>query len=173
MTGTTYKVPPIPLDEAHTTYVDAGPLRIGVEYRLLDDAELAANYEGDEMVEIQDALNGADVQDNGASIHILGREDGHEYLRFDLFEQGPHYHYIDLGGEEQTIVDYDRVALGEMLPWALVQLRDRIVPMLEHAGGEKLASAVEAHAAQLHASLPEVERLVKAAQAELANAKGE
>ena len=171
MTGTTYSVPPIPPDDAHTTYVDAGALRIGVEYRLLDDAELAANYEGDEMEEIQDALDGAVVEDNGASIHVLGREDGHEYLRFDLFEQGPHYHYIDLGGQEQTIIDFDRVALGEMLPWALAQLRNRIVPMLEHAGGGKLAREVEAHVEPLHASLAKVERLVKAAQAELANTK--
>jgi hypothetical protein len=171
MTGTTYSVPPIPPDDAHTTYVDAGALRIGVEYRLLDDAELAANYEGDEMAEVQDALDGAVVEDNGASIHVLGREDGHEYLRFDLFEQGPHYHYIDLGGQEQTIVDFDRVALGEMLPWALAQLRDRVVPMLEHAGGEKLAREVEAHTGPLHASLAKVERLVKVAQAELANTK--
>ena len=171
MTGTTYSVPPIPPDDAHTTYVDAGALRIGVEYRLLDDAELAANYEGDEMEEIQDALDGAVVEDNGASIHVLGREDGHEYLRFDLFEQGPHYHYIDLGGQEQTIIDFDRVALGEMLPWALAQLRNRIVPMLEHAGGEEIAREVKAHTAPLHASLAEVERLVKAAQAELTNTK--
>ncbi|MDE0885638.1 MAG: hypothetical protein OSB70_08910 [Myxococcota bacterium] len=171
MTGTTYKVPPIPLDEAHTTYVEAGVLRIGVEYRLLDEAELAANYEGDEMTEIQDALDGAAVQDNGASIHVLGREDGHEYLRFDLFEKGPHYHYINLGGQEQTIIDFDRVALGEMLPWALEQLRSRVVPMLERAGGENLAREVEANCDPVHASLVEVERLVKVAQAELANTK--
>ncbi len=171
MTGTTYSVPPIPPDDAHTTYVDAGALRIGVEYRLLDTAELAANYEGDQMTEIQDALDGAVVEDNGASIHVLGREDGHEYLRFDLFEQGPHYHYIDLGGQEQTIIDFDRVALGEMLPWALAQLRNRVVPMLKRAGGEKLAREVEALAGPLHDSLAEVERLVKVAQAELAKNK--
>jgi hypothetical protein len=171
MTGTTYNVAPIPPDDAHTTYVDAGALRIGVEYRLLDDAELEANYQGDEMKEIRDALDDAIVQDNGASIHVLGREDGHEYLRFDLFEQGPHYHYIDLGGKEQTIIDFDRVALGEMLPWALAQLRDRIIPMLERAGGGKLAREVEANTEPLKASLTEVERLVKVAQAELANAK--
>ncbi len=171
MTGTTYSVPPIPPDDAHTTYVDAGALRIGVEYRLLDTAELAANYEGDQMTEIQDALDGAVVEDNGASIHVLGREDGHEYLRFDLFEQGPHYHYIDLGGQEQTIIDFDRVALGEMLPWAIAQLRNRVVPMLKRAGGEKLAREVEALAGPLHDSLAEVERLVKVAQAELAKNK--
>jgi len=171
MTGTTYNVPPIPPDDAHTTYIDAGALRIGVEYRLLDDAELEANYEGDEMKEVRDALGDATVEDNGASIHVLGRKDGHEYLRFDLFEQGPHYHYIDLGGQQQPIIDFDTVALGEMLPWALTQLRDRIVPMLEHAGGKEIAREVEAHSEPLHASLAEVERLVKAAQAELANAK--
>ena len=171
MTGTTYSVAPIPPDDVHTTYVDAGPLRIGVEYRLLDDEELAENYEGEDADEIQNALGGAAVEDNGASIHVLGREDGHEYLRFDLFEKGPHYHYIDLGGEKQTIIDFDRVALGEMLPWALAQLRNRVVPMLERAGGAELAREVEVQAGALHESLPEVERLVRIAQSELAKTK--
>ena len=59
MTGTVYTVPPIPPDAKDTTWVGAGAISIGVEYRILDDAELAANYEGEQMEEIQDALAGA------------------------------------------------------------------------------------------------------------------
>ena len=49
MTGTVYTVSPIPPDPEHTTYVDAGAIRLGVEYRLHDAADLAANYRGREM----------------------------------------------------------------------------------------------------------------------------
>ena len=105
MTGTVYSVPPIPPDAEHTTYVDAGALRFGVEYRLLDEAELAQNYAGEAMDEIQTALQGNTVQDNGVSIHVVAVSDGHEYLRFDCFRDGPHYHYIEPSGEKQTIVD--------------------------------------------------------------------
>ncbi len=100
MTGTVYTVPPIPPDVEHTTWVEAGAIRIGVEYRLLDDAELAANYRGAQMDQIQEATGGNAVEDNGVSLHVAGTEDGHEYLRFDLFEREPHYHYIERSGDQ-------------------------------------------------------------------------
>lgn len=162
MTGTVYTVPPIPPDAEHTTYVDAGAIRLGVEFRLLDEAELAANYQGKEMEEIQEALAGNAVQDNGVSIHLCGARDGHEYLRFDMFEHAPHYHYIDPSGESQRIVDYDRVAMGEMLPWTLDQIRTRLPEMLQHAGGSALV--LELDAQRIEASLAEVEKLAREAQ---------
>ena len=166
MTGTVYTVPPIPPDPEHTTYVDAGAIRVGVECRLLDDADLAAHYEGAQMDEIQDATGGDAVEDNGVSLHVVGNHDDHEYLRFDLFEQGPHYHYIDVSGESQRIVDYDRVALGPMLPWALEQIRTRLPEMLEHAGGSALISKLDR--GRVNASLVEVEKLAEEAEAALA-----
>jgi hypothetical protein len=166
MTGTVYTVPPIPPDPKHTTYVDAGAIRVGVEYRLLDDAELAANYEGEQMDEIQDALDGNAVEDNGVSLHVVGSEDGHEYLRFDLFEQEPHYHYIDVSGESQRIVDYDRVALGPMLPWALEKIRSGLAPMLEHAGGQGLVEQLDS--GRIAAALVDVEKLAREAESALA-----
>ena len=169
MTGTVYTVPPIPPDAEHTTYVDAGAISIGIEYRLLDDAELAANYEGEQMDEIQDALGGDAVEDTGVSLHVVGRDDQHEYLRFDLFEREPHYHYIDRSGESQRIIDYDRVALGPMLPWALEQIRSRLPQMLEHAGGQALISKLEG--GRIEASLVEVEKLAREAEAELATGR--
>jgi hypothetical protein len=166
MTGTVYTVPPIPPDAEHTTYVDAGALRFGVEYRLLDEAELAQNYEGAAMDEIQDALQGDTVQDNGVSIHVVGSDDGHEYLRFDMFEQEPHYHYIERSGERQTIVDFDRIALGEMLPWTLHQIRHRLPEMLRRAGGDALVGKLDPQT--IEASLAEVERLAREAETALA-----
>ena len=165
MTGTVYTVPPIPPDAEHTTWVDAGALRIGVEWRNLDETELDANYEGKAMEEIQAAITG-NVQDNGVSLHVAGAEDAHEYLRFDMFEHEPHYHYIERSGEKQTIIEFDRVALGEMLPWALHQLRTRLPEMLAYAGGADLLAKLDRE--QLEASLTQVERLAREAQQELA-----
>jgi len=166
MTGTTYTVPPIPPDPEHTVWIDAGPIMIGVEHRLLDDAELADHYQGEAMDEIQAATGGDAVEDNGVSLHVMGSEDGHEYLRFDLFEHGPHYHYIDRSCESQTIIDYDRVALGPMLPWALGQIRDRLSEMLIHAGGDALVEKLDVQLIQR--SLGEVEKRANEAEAELA-----
>ncbi|MGH0030812.1 MAG: DUF7700 domain-containing protein [Myxococcota bacterium] len=166
MPGTVYTVPPIPPDPEHTTWVEGGGLRFGVEYRLLDDAELAANYEGEAMEEIQAQVTTDTVEDNGVSVHVLGAEDGHEYLRFDCFVRDPHYHYIEPSGERQTIVDFDRAAHGEMLPWAFEQIRRRLAPMLEYAGGGALAARVDAK--QVDAALVEVEKLAREAEAALA-----
>ena len=165
MTGTVYSVAPIPPDPEHTTYLDAGAVSFGVEYRLLDDAELAANYQGADMEEIQRALDGNQVEDNGVSIHVLGSEDGHEYLRFDCFEKGPHYHYIEPSGEKQTIVDFDEVAMGDMLRWALVQLRTRLRPMLEYADGTALARRLDDEL--IDSAVARLQVLAEQAQAEL------
>lgn len=170
MTGTVYSVPPIPPDAEHTTWVEAGAISIGVEYRLLDDAELAAHYQGEQMTEIQRATGGNAVQDNGVSLHVADSSDGHEYLRFDLFQQEPHYHYIELSGDKQTIVDYDAVALGPMLPWALAQIRTRLAEMLSFAGGEALVPKLDA--ARIDASLVEVEKLAHQAEDALAASGG-
>jgi len=168
MALTVYSVPPIPPDPEHTTYVEAGGLRVGVEFRLLNDDELASNYEGEAMDEVQAAIQG-DIEDNGVSLHVESLEDGKEYLRFDCFTNAPHYHYIEPSGESQTVVDFDPAALGEMLPWALSQLRDRLTPMLERAGGAALLSRIDPSA--FAASLVEVARLALHAEAKLAAQK--
>ncbi len=165
MTGIVYTVAPIPPDPEHTTWVEAGALRIGVEYRVLDDAELQANYEGRDMQEIRAAQGDRTIQDNGVSIHVAGSQDGHEYLRFDMFEQDPHYHYIEPSGERQTVVQFDRVAMGEMLPWTLGQLRHRLAQMLERAGGKDLLPKLDG--TRLEAGIAKVEQLARAAQREL------
>jgi len=169
MTGTVYTVPPIPPDPEHTTWVDAGVLRFGVEYRLLDDAELAANYQGEAMDEIQEHTGGAAVEDNGVSIHVNGAEDGHEYLRFDCFDGEPHYHYIEPSGERQAILEFDRVAHGEMIAWTFHQLRTRLAEMLAFAGGERLVGSLDT--GLIGASLPEVEKLAREAESALARGK--
>ena len=102
----------------------------------------------------------------GVSIHVEGAKDGHEYLRFDCFENEPHYHYIDASGEKQTIMEFDRVAHGDMIAWAMQQLRTRLSVMLEHAGGGKVAARVQP--AEVEAALQKAERLARDAEKALA-----
>lgn len=166
MPGTVYNIPPIPPDPEHTRYVDAGVLRIGVEYRLLDDAELAANYEGEAMKTIEAAVDGKTIEDNGVSIHVEAVDNGHEYLRFDCFENEPHYHYIDAGGEKQTIMEYDRIANGDMIAWVIRRIRTSLPAMMEHAGGGEIAARVQA--SQMDGALAKVEELAREAELALA-----
>lgn len=167
MAITTYQMMPIPPDEAATRFVEADPLRIGVELRFLDEAELDAAYGDDAgaMAEIEANKPAAGVEDRGISLHVFG-DDGREYLRFDMFEAGPHYHYIAHDAGENVIVDFDPVAHGPMLPWALGQLRERLSAMLERAGAGALATRIDA--GRLADRLGEVERLAQEAEADLA-----
>ena len=168
MPGTVYSVQPIPPDPEHTVYVEAGNIHIGIEHRLLDNADLAAHYDGADKEEIDASVAGQDIEDNGVSLHIVGADDNHEYLRFDMFEHEPHYHYIEKSGDRQTIHEFDRVAHGEMLPWALNQLRTRLPEMLRNAGGGDLVGKIDP--TEVEASLVEVERLAREAEAVLARA---
>jgi hypothetical protein len=163
MAITVYNVMPIPPDDSATQFVEAGVLRIGVEYRTLDVADLDAAYDGGDAAEIA-AATPAGLEDEGVSIHVFG-DDGLEYLRFDMFDGGPHYHYIAHAKGENVIVDYDRVAFGEMLPWALSVLRERIHPMLDRAGASDIAGRLDSEL--LNAKLADVETLVKAADADI------
>ncbi len=167
MAITVYQMMPIPPDEAATHFVEIGPLRVGVELRFLDDAGLTEAYGDDAaaLAEIEANKPAAGVEDRGISLHVFG-DDGREYLRFDLFETGPHYHYIAHDRGENVIVDFDPVAHGEMLPWALDQLRDRLQPMLERAGAGELARRIEPDV--LTGKLPELAKLASDTQAELA-----
>ena len=158
-----YDIPPIPPDPEYTRYLDAGVVRLGLEYRTLDDAELDRAYADDAKSKAAiDAARPEEVDDRGVSIHVLGAEDGHEYLRFDVFEKGPHYHYIHSERVENKIVDFDTVAMGDMLPWALEQIRSNLPVMLAHAGGHALGEQVDL--ALLASRTRELEELAREAR---------
>ncbi|MGA8369001.1 MAG: hypothetical protein WB765_02630, partial [Acidimicrobiales bacterium] len=98
------------------------------------------------------------------SLHVCGAEDGHEYLRFDAFDGGPHYHYNHRGIEiVNNVIDFDVAAHGDMLPWALECIRSRLDAMLAQAGGADLVGRLDHHA--IASALSEVEPLAVEAQA--------
>ena len=50
---------------------------------------------------------------------------------------------IKKGVVENKIVDFDTVAMGPMLPWALRQIRENLRVMLDHAGGDDVANCLD------------------------------
>ena len=155
MLGQTYQVQPVPPDPDHTTYFDAGVLRIGVEYRVVDPEALAATYDGDDLAEIEEHSPAGGFNDEGLSIHVISVADDHEYLRFDAFDDEPHYHYVDKAAGTNTVVGFDVAAHGPVTPWALRQLRHRLDPMLRQAGAAHVADSLDDDTGALVADLVE------------------
>ena len=165
--GHVYTVPPMRPDAAQTAYFPAGAITIGVEYRNLTPEILRANYKADDSnIEELRGNARAGIEDRGVSLHIFDADGQWEYLRFDLFEEAPHYHYNHLGGGRNHIVSFDETAHGPMTQWAIDKIRTGgIAPMLTQAGGTELAKALEpdilaevadqiaAHTAELQARL--------------------
>jgi hypothetical protein len=138
--GVEYDLPPIPLDEARTTWFPAGPVTFGLEERVLDEAVVRATYSNEERARsaIDDVQDGAFADDGGLSVHVCQAVSGRELLRFDCFAATPHYHYIPVGGGNHAIA-FDADANGEMASWVAGCLRSRLPAMLTRAGAADLA----------------------------------
>ena len=169
MIGDVYNMPPQPPVEANTKYFPAGAVTIGVEYRDVDPASLEATYAGNEahLAELAARSPSGGFSDEGVSIHVCGTDDGHEYVRFDVFDDEPHYHYVHKTAPDADVVNnviaFDTVAGGDMLPWAIDRLRTRLGEMLTEAGGQDVAARLDD---QLVARVvDEVEALARQARA--------
>ena len=148
MIGKVYGIPPQPPVAEHTRVLPAGAVVLGVEYRVVDPESLRELYSTnpDHLDEFEHRSPYGGFYDQGVSIHVSGADDGWEYVRFDVFDDEPHYHYNhrhDDGTVENQVVDFDPVAGGDMLPWAIGCLRDRLVEMLEAAGGGRLVDQLD------------------------------
>ncbi|MDI2127177.1 DUF7700 domain-containing protein [Yinghuangia seranimata] len=166
--GAVYGIPPQPPVPENTRVLDAGALWIGVEYRDVDPAALRTTYAGNaaHLAELEEKSPPGGFFDEGVSVHVYGADDGHEYLRFDLFDSEPHYHYNHRPGPEGSVVNnvvpFDVTAGGDMLDWAFTRLRDRLPHMLTKAGGEHLVPHLDA--AVLEPALTEAQALAVAAR---------
>ncbi|MFA5885325.1 MAG: hypothetical protein WDA60_15850 [Acidimicrobiia bacterium] len=167
--GKVYSIAPQPPDATHTRWIPAGVVTIGVEYRDVTPDALLELYgdDPDQLAELLEKSPEGGFADEGVSLHVSGTDDGHEYLRFDVFDGEPHYHYVHKvapGGEVvNQVVDYDVAAHGEMLTWALGCIRTRLPVMLPLAGGSDLVGGLDQGA--LDTALAEAEPLAAAAQA--------
>jgi hypothetical protein len=147
--GTVVGIPIQPPVPEHNHELEAGVLTFGVEYRDLDPASLEATYAGNEahLAELRETSPEGGFADRGVSIHVRGTADGHEYLRFDAFDDNPHYHYFHRVPEGAPVInnfiEFDAVALGDMVDWAIDRLRTRLAPMLTEAGGGGLVPQLD------------------------------
>jgi hypothetical protein len=157
--GKAFDNPPVPHVPENTLMFEAGPVVIGVEYRLLNEEILASVYGAERAAEIVAGRFGnpngsAHAIDSGVSIHVFDGKTGVEHLRFDNLDSNKHYHYLRADGRH-VVVWYDDVANGDLVTWALASLRDRAAAMLELAGAPELAAAIDP--AVMMKSLAEVE----------------
>ncbi len=106
------------MEKGGTTF-DAGSVEIAMSYR----------------TEIMD--------DQGLCVQVYSEVDGKdtEILRFDCFDQAPHYHY---GPENHNIrLFMDKTTAGNPLGWTLSNLRNNLPTMVRRAGYEDLADSLE------------------------------
>jgi hypothetical protein len=143
--GVVYQVQPQPPEADNTRWFPAGAVTFGVEYRDVDPEALAATYASDPEAWAEIVANSPDggFSDTGVSLHVNGAEDGHEYLRFDLFEDDPHYHYVWPSGDHNNVVPFDAVAYGDVYDFAFGRLRERLEAMLRQAHGDAVADRLD------------------------------
>ena len=143
--GVIYKVQPEPLEPSACTSFEAGAVTFVLEYRDVDPERLEKAYADrpDDLAEIRRLSPVGGFTDTGVSIHVFGTDDRHEYLRFDCFQDDPHYHYVWPTGDHNHWVPFDPIAGGDMFDFAMRCLRDRLETMLSFAGGDSIAAAVD------------------------------
>jgi hypothetical protein len=83
------------------------------------------------------------MADQGVSIQVVGNVEGHEkeLLRFDCFDQRPHYHYDPENKNERF--DLDKTTAGNPVSWTLCQLKTHLPAMLERAGYGDIAKQLD------------------------------
>ncbi len=85
------------------------------------------------------------MDDQGLCLQVYSKINNHdtEILRFDCFDQNPHYHY---GPENHNIrLHMDKTTAGNSLGWTLGNVRNKLSTMVERAGYEDLAKNLEAN----------------------------
>lgn len=129
---------PIPPVEENMERFGAGTVTIGVESRVLTEALVAAAGK-------KAAAEVGTLDDSGVSIHVFVKAaDGDlERLRFDCFQNEPHYHYISWRRTYNDHVFVDPTVHTDFLAWALDMIRTRLAKMLEKADVENAAQIVD------------------------------
>ncbi len=147
---------PIPMIEDHCIAVDAGAVQLVVESRRLTNEIIDATIG---PIAAEDIV----FDDGGASLHVVGTEDGLEHLRFDCFEHEPHYHYIDQADEANTVVRIDELAVGDPVEFTLTAVERHLPDMLRHSAPAGLADQVATQGHLVAEALVEVRTLMERA----------
>lgn len=96
--------------------------------------------------------------DRGPAIRVMASVGDEEVqlLRFDCFDNDPHYHYDPDGKNDMHHLSRDEVP--DPLGWSLEQIRDRVAEMIRTTGYEGAADAVDSEA--VSEAVPEIESAV-------------
>jgi predicted DNA-binding ribbon-helix-helix protein len=99
------------------------------------------------------------ANDRGPSLRIYGDVEDKpvQLLRFDCFEQTPHFHYDPEGKNNQLRMDKSKVS--DPIAWTMDHLRGNIASLVRIAGYSGLAEQLDE--AQLCATLPTVEKALR------------
>jgi hypothetical protein len=97
--------------------------------------------------------------DRGPSLRIYGEVEGTpvQLLRFDCFEQGPHFHYDPEGKNNQLRMDTTKVS--DPVAWTMDHLRGNVASLIRIAGYGGLADQVDEE--MVCAALPTVEQALR------------
>ena len=120
--------------EIGKTRIACGAVCFALQYRNLDGG--APHRQG------AGAPGGGDA-DQGVCIQVVGNVEGQEteLLRFDCFDNRPHYHY---GPENKNVrIMLDPTVAGNPIGWTMAQLRSKLPAMLARAGYEGLAIQID------------------------------
>ena len=148
---------PIPMVTEHCIPVDAGAVQLVVESRRLTNAIVQDTFQGDVVAAIP-------FDDFGATLHVCGTADGLEYLRFDCFENEPHYHYIEPATGANTVVRIDELAVGDPIEFSLACVEHHLPDMLRNCGVADLADEVAGQPEVVRAAMTEVRDLMQQAR---------
>jgi hypothetical protein len=142
LVGSRVDLPPIPPEAECTEYVTAGPVVLGLERRRLDPGVLDRTRTDEQKAYIDANIAAvAGFDDQGLSIHVFDAQTNFEYLRFDMFDNEPHYHY--LWPDHVLVIPWDEAAHGEMWDWTLRSIATRLPEMLRYADAPELADRVD------------------------------
>jgi hypothetical protein len=127
--------------EIASTRVKAGVVEFALQHRDLDGGRPGSNA------------------DQGVTIQVVGEVGGkeREILRFDCFDQHPHYHYDPENKNENLTMD--ATTAGNPVGWTMRQLREKLPDMLKRAGCEDLASQLDGD--MVATKLDEVESIAR------------
>jgi hypothetical protein len=173
--GQRYPILPLPHIAEQTEMIPAGVLTIGVGYRVLDEATAKAYLDevGYERVGGDGVERRYEGRDAGVCLHVFGPPsatstgatapagDLVEYVRFDCFDDEPHYHYVYNAERAQDRVFLDPTLEGDPMAWALERLRNRMPDVLRKVGAPDVAEQVDP--AAIEAAIPAVVAAVERA----------
>jgi len=141
-----YETLPVPAVLEHTIEVPAGVVTFGVEYRHLDESMVLAHFGPNPEAKfnggVRPAGMAAVVEEDGLALHVFDTATGEERLRFDCFDDAPHFHLLDPGPPRNVVVEHDP-ADGRLFDQAQVWLRYDLAGLLREAGAGHLCASID------------------------------